>query len=183
MKSADLNTHLRQFRRFAQYNEWFNRRIYEIAATLTDDERRRDLGAFFRSIHGSLNHLLLTDRVWLGRFSRHGEGSRALASTPLVLGGHSLDQILYEDFCALAAQRFETDSAIRAWVGELSAELLDTDLHYMRTNGQPMVAPFWHAIAHLFNQQTHHRGQVTTLLHQLGHDPGITDFMVCALKG
>ena len=73
-----------------------------------------------------------------------------------------------------------TDAAIEAWVGELTPEILASDLSYSRSTGEPMVAPFWHAAAHLFNHQTHHRGQVTTLLFQLGRDPGATDFLLTA---
>jgi uncharacterized damage-inducible protein DinB len=175
-----MNTHLRQLRRFAQYNAWFNGRLYELIATLTDEERRRDTGAFFRSIHGTLNHILLTDRIWLGRISRHPHGFRSLAKTPLVFEFESLAQILYESFPELAAQRRETDTAIQTWVAELTPEVLESDLAYSRSTGQSMVAPLWHVAAHLFNHQTHHRGQVTTLLTQLGRDPGLTDFIAVA---
>ena len=175
-----MATHLRQFRRFAQYNAWFNGRLYEHVAALTEDERRRDLGTFFHSIHGTLNHILLTDRIWLGRFSRHPHGFRALDKTPLVFEFESLSQVLCEQFSDLLAQRRETDAAIESWVAELTPEILASDLTYSRSTGQSMVAPFWHAVAHLFNHQTHHRGQVTAMLSQLGRDPGVTDFMVTA---
>jgi uncharacterized damage-inducible protein DinB len=175
-----MNTHLRQFRRFAQYNAWFNGRLYELIASLEEEERRRDMGAFFRSIHGTLNHILLTDRIWLGRISKHPHGFRSLEKTPLVFEIESLAQILYESFPELAEQRRETDTAIQSWVAELTPEVLESNLSYSRSTGQSMVAPFWHVISHLFNHQTHHRGQITTLLSQLGHDPGITDFMTIA---
>jgi uncharacterized damage-inducible protein DinB len=172
-----VNTHLRQFRRFAQYNSWFNGRLYELVSSLTDEERRRDMGAFFRSIHGTLNHILLTDRIWLGRVSQHAHGFRSLEKTPLIFEFESLGQILYERFPELTAQRRETDAAIRGWVEELTPEVLESDLAYSRSTGQSMVAPLWHVASHLFNHQTHHRGQVTTLLSQLGRDPGVTDFI------
>ena len=175
-----MNPHLRQFRRFAQYNAWFNGRLYELISSLTEEDRRRDMGAFFRSIHGTLNHILLTDRIWLGRISKHPHGFRSLEKTPLVFEFDSLAQILYESFPELAAQRLDTDAAIQAWVAELTPELLEGDLSYSRSTGQSIVAPFWHVVSHLFNHQTHHRGQITTLLSQLGHDPGVTDFMATA---
>lgn len=175
-----MNTHLRQFRRFAQYNAWFNARLYEQLSTLTEQDRRRDLGAFFRSIHGTLNHILLTDRIWLGRVSRHPHRFRSLDKTPLVLEFESLAQVLYEDFPELTAERRETDTAIQSWVAELTPEILESDLSYSRSAGQSMAAPFWHVVSHLFNHQTHHRGQITTLLSQLGHDPGATDFLLTA---
>jgi uncharacterized damage-inducible protein DinB len=175
-----MNTHLRQFRRFAQYNAWFNDRLYEQISTLPEEDRRRDMGAFFRSIHGTLNHILLTDRIILGRISKHAHGFRSLDETPLVFEFSSLDRVLYENFAELAAERRETDTAIRAWIAELTPEILESDLSYSRSSGQSMVAPFWHVVAHLFNHQAHHRGQITTLLSQLGHDPGATDFLLTA---
>ena len=126
---ASMATHLGQFRRFAQYNAWFNGRLYEHAAALTEDERRRDLGTFFHSIHGTLNHILLTDRIWLGRFSRHPHGFRALDKTPLVFEFESLSQVLCEQFSDLLAQRRETDAAIESWVAELTPEILASDFH------------------------------------------------------
>jgi len=83
-------------------------------------------------------------------------------------------------FSELADEGRETDAAIQRWVAELTPEILESDLAYSRSTGQSMVAPFWHVISHLFNHQTHHRGQVTTLLSQLGRDPGVTDFMITA---
>jgi uncharacterized damage-inducible protein DinB len=175
-----MSVHLRQYRRFAQYNAWFNGRLFELVASLTDEERRRDMGAFFRSIHATLNHILLADRIWLARFSRHPHGFRSLAKTPLVFEFTSLGQILYESFPELAEQRRETDAALRGWVAELTPEVLASDLAYSRSDGTKVVLPLWHVASHLFNHQTHHRGQVTTLLCQLGHDPGSTDFLPVA---
>ena len=175
-----MNVHLTQVRRFARYNAWFNTRLYELIATLTDEERRRDMGAFFRSIHGTLNHLLLTDRIWLGRISKHPHGFRSLRGTRLVFEFESLRQILYEDFAELAAQRRETDAALSAWAVEVTPDLLESDLSWARSTGESMTAPLWHVVSHLFNHQTHHRGQLTTLLSQLGHDPGSTDFILLA---
>ena len=175
-----MNLHIEQFRRFAQYNAWFNGRLYDLVSSLSEEERNRDMGAFFRSIHGTLNHILLADRIWLGRISKHPHGFRSLEKTPLVFEFQSLAQVLCESFPELAAQRHETDTAIRSWVTELTPEILESDLSYARSTGQNMVLPFWHVVAHLFNHQTHHRGQVTTLLFQLGHDPGSTDFILTA---
>jgi len=175
-----MNSHLEQFRRFAQYNSSFNARLYDLISTLTEEDRRRDVGAFFRSIHGTLNHILLTDRIWLGRISKHPRGFRSLQKIGLVFEFESLSQILYENFSELAAQRRETDTAIQTWVAELTPELVESDLSWSRSTGQSMVAPLWHVVAHLFNHQTHHRGQITTLLSQLGHDPGATDLIFTA---
>jgi uncharacterized damage-inducible protein DinB len=173
-------THLSQFRRFAQYNVWFNDRLYELVASLSDEERRRDMGAFFGSIHRTLNHILLADRIWLGRISRYPRGFRSLDKTPLVHEFESLAQVLYDDFPDLAAQRRETDTAISGLVAELTHDVLESDLSWVPSSGRLMAAPFWHVLSHLFNHQTHHRGQITTLLSQLNRDPGSTDFILTA---
>jgi uncharacterized damage-inducible protein DinB len=155
----------------ARYNTWMNEKLYALSATLSDDERKRDRGAFFKSIHGTLNHLLLADRVWLARFTG--------ATVPegfLGPGIRSLDQELYADFDELRKERALTDGKLSAWVAELTPERLSAPLVYMR-RGQKQEFPLWHAVAHVFNHQTHHRGQVTTLLMQRGCDPGVTDLV------
>ncbi|MCK5771122.1 DinB family protein [Algiphilus sp.] len=157
---------LEHARRMAAYNRWMNERLYERCATLSEEERRRDMGAFFRSVHGTLNHILLADRVWMGRFL--GE--------PFV--ADSLDQELYADFATLRAEREREDARIIAWVEGLSPETLEGELCYTSmVNPEPRRYPYALTVSHFFNHQTHHRGQLTTLLMQLGHDPGVTDLI------
>ncbi|WP_148255039.1 DinB family protein [Aidingimonas lacisalsi] len=157
---------LSHFHYMARYNRWMNQRIHECCASLSDEERKRDMGAFFRSIHGTLNHLLLADRVWMGRFTQR----------PFEI--ESLDQELYADFSILWTERKEEDARILEWVNSLSSETLARELVYTSIVGsQTRRYPFWFALAHFFNHQTHHRGQVTTLLSQQGIDPGVTDLI------
>jgi uncharacterized damage-inducible protein DinB len=146
-----------------------NEKLYGLAATLGDEARKRDMGAFFKSIHGTFNHLLLADRVWLARFN-------GVESPPGFMGPgiRSLDQELYADFDDLRRERALTDDALTAVVSELTPERLAAPLVYKRL-GKINETPLWWAVAHLFNHQTHHRGQVTTLLMQQGCDPGVTD--------
>jgi uncharacterized damage-inducible protein DinB len=154
----------------ARYNRWMNDKLYGLAATLGDEARKRDVGAFFKSIHGTFNHLLLADRVWLARFT-----GVVVPDDQLGPGGiRSLDQELYADFEELRRQRVITDDALSAWVAGLTPERLSAPLVYMR-RGQKQECPLWWAVAHLFNHQTHHRGQITTLFTQQGRDPGVTD--------
>jgi uncharacterized damage-inducible protein DinB len=159
-------------RALARYNRWMNEKLYAVASKLTDDERKRDRQAFFQSIHGTLNHLLLGDRVWMGRFtgaSLHGEW--------MGPGGiRSLDQELYADFEQLRRERAKTDDELEGWVAGLTADKLAAPLRYDR-KGKTYDDPLWSSVAHLFNHQAHHRGQVTTLLMQAGHDPGVTDLI------
>lgn len=163
---------LTQTRTLAAYNRWMNARLYEACAGLPDAQRKRDLGAFFRSIHGTLNHLLLADRVWLGRFTQQ----------PFVV--RSLDQELYADFDELRAQRALTDAAIVDWAATLGAGAFETELRYLGIlQPTPRSSPFWLAVTHFFNHQAHHRGQVTTLLMQSGVDPGVTDLIAMPVDG
>ncbi len=164
-------------REMARYNRWMNDKLYAVADRLTDEERKADRGAFFGSIHRTFNHLLLTDRVWLARFN-----GVALQEGEFGPGGiRSLDQELYADFDELRGERARTDGEIDAYVATLTDEKLAGNLRYLR-RGVANEFPLWHAIAHFFNHQTHHRGQVTTLLMQAGHDPGVTD-LVAMLRG
>ena len=140
--------------------------MYAACARLSDEQRKRDAGAFFKSIHGTLNHILLGDRLWFGRFT----------GVPFVV--QALDQELYADFTELRAQRSKTDEDIIAWVNSLSGSEFAGQMSYMSTvNPQRRTYPFWVAVTQLFNHQTHHRGQVTTLLMQQGIDPGVTDLI------
>lgn len=156
----------------SRYNRWMNERLYGVAATLSDEARKRDAGAFFKSIHGTFNHLLLTDRVWLARFT-----GAPLPDGFMGPGGiRSLDQALYVGFDDLRRERALTDDQLSAWVSGLTHERLAAPLVYMRL-GHEQTSPLWWAVAHLFNHQTHHRGQLTTLLTQQGCDPGVTDLV------
>jgi uncharacterized damage-inducible protein DinB len=154
----------------ARYNRWMNDKLYGLSATLSDEVRKRDLGAFFKSIHGTFNHLLLADRVWLARINRVVLPAGFLGPGSI----RSLDQELYSEFDDLRRERASTDDALTSCVSALTAEQLAGQLVYERL-GQRQECPLWWALAHLFNHQTHHRGQITTLLLQQGCDPGVTD--------
>jgi len=148
----------------ARYNRWMNERLYALLAQIDDTERRRDRGAFFGSMHGTLNHLLWGDLMWLGRFT--GE--------PCTIPAFGADMI--DDFGELARERERADRRILDWAGQLSQEWLAATLVYTsRVDGRTRELPRAVAVVHLFNHGTHHRGQLTTLLRQAGHDPGVTD--------
>lgn len=153
-------------RTMARYNAWMNARLYECCAGLSDLQRKEDVRAFFRSIHGTLNHLLLADKVWMSRF------------TGAAFCARSLDQELHADFAQLRAERTATDAAIGAWADSLTDARLAGELSYTSiANPQPRRCAMALAVAHFFNHQTHHRGQLTTLLSQRGIDPGVTDLL------
>lgn len=163
-------------RALARYNRWMNDKLYALAATLSDDARKRDAGAFFGSIHGTFNHILLGDRVWLARV--RGETPQDGFMAP---GIRSLDQELFADFDELRRGRAQTDDELSEWVVELDAERLAAPITFVR-RGQDTQTPLWWVVSHVFNHQTHHRGQITTLLSQQGHDPGVTDLFAMLLE-
>ena len=148
---------------YARYNRLANETLYEACAALSDEERRRDLGAFFRSVHGTLNHLLLGDRIWMARF----EGG-AHPST-------GLDAILYDDFAALREARVAMDARIEAFVLELPPSFAAGSIRYVNNAGIEAEDPLVVLLPHFFNHQTHHRAQVHILLSQLGRDPPVLD--------
>ncbi|WNZ22537.1 damage-inducible protein DinB [Leptolyngbya sp. NK1-12] len=151
------------YQTMAEYNQWMNEKLYAICADIPDNVRKQDRGAFFKSIHGTLNHLLFGDRIWMGRLTR----------TPFSA---QLGEELYSDFAELRQQRQITDWQILNWAQQLSPEWLNQSLTYTSgVDGKSRTLPHWLLVTHLFNHQTHHRGQLTTLLSQLGYDPGITD--------
>ncbi len=158
--------HIEQVKDMALYNQWMNEGLYSVCADIPDEERRKDRGAFFKSIHGTLNHLLLADKVWLGRF--FGE------SFPV----DGLDQELYHDFDGLTQERRKTDEVILEWADSLTEEILAGHLYYTSiVNPMPRKYEYWLAVTHFFNHQTHHRGQLTVLLNQCGKDYGVTDLI------
>jgi uncharacterized damage-inducible protein DinB len=153
-------------RTMAAYNGWMNEKLYAVCAELTDEERKVNRNAFFKSIHGTLNHLLLADKVWLGRFT----------SAPFV--PKSLDQELYSDFDELRAQRAIVDAEIVRWAERVTDEALAGPIEFRSiTNPQPRKYTLWVCVAHFFNHQAHHRGQLTALLSQAGKDYGVTDLI------
>lgn len=175
------STHQLQFVRFAQYNSWFNGQLYDCVERLDDAERKRDRGAFFRSIHDTLDHILLCDRSWLSRIERSALPFASLANADLIPDLRDLAQGVTQDFEALRSKRRATDTVLEAFVRELTPEILEADLEYKNSKGTDFANPLWHVVAHIFNHQTHHRGQVTALLSQVGIDPGMTDFLITSM--
>jgi uncharacterized damage-inducible protein DinB len=168
---------IEHYRAMARYNHWMNRRLYDASARLSEADRSRDVGAFFKSVRGTLNHILLADRGWLGRLTGDPARSQSLAADGSVIPVTGLEQELYTDFDELRRQREKTDGDIGAWVESLTEAALSAPLRYRNTSGQEFEHPAWFAASHFFNHQTHHRGQVTALLLQLGVDPGVTDLV------
>ena len=148
------------FHQLALYNAWANRRIYAAAAELTDGERKAKRPSFFGSIHATLNHILVGDRVWLSRLLARPLGR--IASKPDDI--KALDQELYADFHELQAARISEDERIIAVIDSYTEADLADDLVYRNMAGQDKRTPMTQVLAHVFNHQTHHRGQIHGLL-------------------
>lgn len=148
----------------AQYNEWMNSRLYSVCASLPDMELRKNRGAFFQSIYATLNHIAYGDLAFMSRFT----------GNPIVIPELGAD--LFGTFDLLRSERTILDQRILAWSGSLSQAWLAEWLTYTsKIDGITRTVPKWILVTHMFNHQTHHRGQITTLLSQMGLDIGATD--------
>jgi uncharacterized damage-inducible protein DinB len=154
------------FQMFAAYNQWANAVLYSAAGQLSGEDYKRDCCAFFKSVHGTLNHILVADRIWMKRFTGEGDAPKRL------------DAIVCEDLHALSVERKHEDQRIIAWLSGVDAKGLAGRFTYtavtdMRTISQ-RLAP---ALAHFFNHQTHHRGQVHGLLTGFGLEAPVLDLV------
>jgi len=153
-------------RRMARYNRWQNRNLYDVADRLSDAERRRERAAFFGSVHKTLSHLLWGDCIWMSRFT----------DTPKPPVGIAGSVTLYEEWDTLKRERAEFDETMIAWADGLDARWLADDLTYYSGGAKrDITAPKWLLVTHMFNHQTHHRGQVHCMLTQAGGRPHDTD--------
>jgi uncharacterized damage-inducible protein DinB len=154
------------YQMFGHYNAWANGRLYDAAARLSAEQYRADRGAFFKSVHGTLNHLLVTDRIWMQRFTGEGDAP------------DSLDAILFETFEGLREAREAEDRRIVDFVERLDDARLAGSIKYRRVSSpeqfEQELAP---ALAHWFNHQTHHRGHVHALLTGLVGEAPVLDLL------
>jgi uncharacterized damage-inducible protein DinB len=151
----------------AEYNGWMNEKIYAGCTKLSDQERKRDRGAFFKSIHATLNHLLWGDRAWLSRFN-----------------GKSYPTALPEDFEELRTARIAMDEEILTWARAVTPEALAEPMTWTsKMYGFTQTHPRWVQVVQMFNHQTHHRGQVHTMLTAAGLDVGATDVPMLPILG
>ena len=162
-------------RTMAGYNRWMNEKVYAAASRFSADELAAERGAFFGSFIGTLNHVMVADLIWLKRFTQHPTAHAALAPLAAIEMPTALDQPLYQDFTRLRERRVWLDGVIQAWADSLTAEDIEHVLEYANTRGDRFRKRFAGLVMHFFNHQTHHRGQVTTLLSQAGVDVGETD--------
>jgi uncharacterized damage-inducible protein DinB len=153
----------------AAYNAEMNARLYAAASGLTEAERRAEQGAFWGSIHGTLNHLVWADQMWMSRFAGWAK--------PDIVQKDSAG--LFDDFADLRAERIRLDGALSAWADGVTAEWLEGELvWYSGSAKRELHRPRAPLLAHLFNHQTHHRGQAHALLTRAGAQTGDTDLFL-----
>ncbi|MEM6638272.1 MAG: DinB family protein [Pseudomonadota bacterium] len=172
-----MTTLTAQYRLMAHYNRWMNERMYAACAALSDDELREDMGAYFGSILGTLNHMLVGDLLWLQRFANHPKRYAAIADHADAAPITQLDVRLHNDFSVLSRARSDLDQVIMALCREFEESDFSHPISYLDTSGDPQSRCFGPLVQHFFNHQTHHRGQMSTLLYQRGVDIGVTDLL------
>jgi uncharacterized damage-inducible protein DinB len=156
--------------RMARYNRWQNQSLYGAADALADDERRRERGAFFGSIHKTLSHLLWADRIWMSRFT---------PDVAAPAGGIPGSVAAYPEWEVLKRERSAFDATVIGWADALDPHWLASDLTwYSGAAKRELTQPKWQLVMHMFNHQTHHRGQVHCMLTQAGGKPADTDLIL-----
>ncbi len=158
---------LETFKMFAAYNRWANELVYAAAADLPKDAFEKDVGAFFKSMKGTLNHVLVADRIWLQRYTGAGDAPGRL------------DETLFEDFAPLRDARMAEDQRIIDWIDRLSeAHIRGTFTYTPITKPQnPVTQRLSPALSHFFNHQTHHRGHAHMILTVLGREAPSMDLI------
>jgi uncharacterized damage-inducible protein DinB len=155
--------------RMSRYNRWQNENLYDVAGRLSDAERRKDRGAFFGSIHNTLSHLLWADRIWMSRF----------AGWPKPNGGIPQSVSLFPEWENLKTERNDSDARLIDWADTLDLMWIKGDMTWFSgAINREVTKPRWQLVAHFFNHQTHHRGQVHAMLTQAGGKPHDTDLFV-----
>lgn len=154
----------------ARYNQWQNRSLYAAAQTLTEDQRLAERGAFFGSIHTTLAHLLWADRVWMHRFA---------ATPPVSADSNQGRGAEYRVWDKLRAEREALDDVIVSWAASLTEDWLASDFTWTNLAGaRRTTRPAWRLVVHMFNHQTHHRGQAHAMLTSVGAAPEDTDLFL-----
>jgi uncharacterized damage-inducible protein DinB len=166
------------FSHLASYNRWMNRKLYEAAARLPEEELHRNRGAFFGSIFGTLNHIAIGDILWFKRISGHLPGLAPLMCVDQLPQPMFPATPLCGSLAGLAELRTMLDEAIIAFCAAAGPELLNEALEWTSRNGVKSRKVLGDVLVHVFNHQTHHRGQASTLFSQLGVDIGATDLIL-----
>ena len=154
---------IQNFQMLARYNTLANRKLYDVCSQLSEEELKQTRPAFFKSIHGTLNHILVGDRIWMGRFT-----GKEMPST-------GLDAILYDDFAELREIRVLEDEQIENFMSNLNQDFLTGTISYVNNQNKVYSDPVNLLLSHFFNHQTHHRGQIHDMLTQTEIAPPVLD--------
>jgi len=168
---------INQFILLAEYNQLMNQRQYNAVANLSSENQSKDTGAFFKSILGTLNHIIIGDIIWLKRFAKHPSNAEPLSYFLTLDNPKSLSSSLFEDFNSLSVERKKIDTLIIDWIKNLEDKDVNNCIKYNNMAGTAFNKPQASLINHLFLHQVHHRGQVSTLLSQFNVDFGETDII------
>jgi uncharacterized damage-inducible protein DinB len=161
----------------AQFNHWMNKKIFDACESLSAEQLAENKGAFFGSILGTLNHLVIGDTIWLQRFALAFGAYKALDPVTQIPRPEALNAIAFEQLAELKTRRELLDQVFLSLAKSVTDADLEQAMTYKNTKGETSTKLFFSLLMHVFNHQTHHRGQVTTLLSQLGVDVGVTDLV------
>jgi uncharacterized damage-inducible protein DinB len=157
----------RHFSMMAAYNRWANVRLYDMAAALPDELYRKPIDIYFKSFHGTLNHILTADRIWMYRLEGKGDHPG------------KLNAIIHDDVASLRTARLAEDQRIVSFVDNLDDADFEKLWEFKTLNGTPQRKYVREILAHMFNHQTHHRGQAHAALTMLGvSEPAPLDLLI-----
>lgn len=147
-----------------EYDRWANARVLGVAEGLSQEALLKDLGSSFGSIRNTLAHIISAEWAWLERWN--GTSPKAM-----------LDPAQFSDVASLRARWKEVEQNLQAFLKALTPERLGADVNYLNLQGEPVALPLWQLMLHMVNHSSYHRGQVTTMLRQLGAKPVATDLV------
>jgi uncharacterized damage-inducible protein DinB len=153
------------FRLLYNYNSWANHRTLDACTALSAEQFTRDMGSSFRSVRDTLVHLMQVEWLWLERW--HGRSPNSYAPTAE-----------FPNVESVRARWAEIERDLLDYIASLTPEDVQRVVHHKTTAGVPQAAPLWQMLQHLLNHSTYHRGQVTTLLRQLGAKAASTDLIM-----
>ncbi len=166
------------FAHLAAYNQWMNRKLYNAAAALPDEALMQHRGAFFGSLFGTLSHLVVADTLWLQRLAQHPPGFATLQIVASLPQPTALDQLPCTTLAELTDLRALLDDTLTQFCAALQPAQLAEPFDYASTKGVRSRKLLGEVLQHIFNHQTHHRGQASTLFSQMGIDIGATDLLL-----
>jgi uncharacterized damage-inducible protein DinB len=164
-------------RTMARYNAWMNRKLISKAQDMGLERIEQDQKAFFGSIAATFQHIMIGDLVWLRRYAEAPFFQRLTSVLLNFPEPKSLHERIFSSWHAYTEARTRLDDILINFADSLTAEELATELEFRTMKGDVYRTPLWQLLTHLFNHQTHHRGQITTLMMQQGFDPGVTDLV------